>query len=63
MNFLIRGKGKVGRSVAELLDSLRYTYQIFDDNDKVDNIKNLISWADKIVVSPGIKPTHTIYQL
>ncbi|UFX82593.1 Mur ligase family protein [Candidatus Absconditicoccus praedator] len=57
--YLIYGKGDVGNGIKNFLGFFDEQYVMLDDNDfhegKIDK-------DTKIIPSPGIKPTHTIYQ-
>jgi UDP-N-acetylmuramoylalanine--D-glutamate ligase len=56
---IIYGKGKSGRAVAQLCNLLKIPYRLVDDNDK-----NISLEKEKlVVVSPGISPSHWIFQL
>lgn len=56
---IIFGKGKVWKWLIKLLDKLNIDSMLMDDEDY--DIKKLDS-ADKIIVSPGIKQDHKLYQ-
>ena len=52
-------KGKVGSGVTHLLSLLDIKHIVMDDQDLDDKI---LSKADVILVSPGIKQSHHVYQ-
>ena len=55
---VIYGKGKAMKYLCELLDYLKIVYIQMDDEDAD---VNLISAADYIIATPGIKPSHRLY--
>ncbi len=58
-SIVIYGKWKAMGAVCELLDYLDLSYTWMDDDDLDEEI---IKWANNIVVTPWIKPTHRIYE-
>lgn len=56
---VIFGKWKVGNWIAHLLHVLSIPYSLMDDQD-IDF--NLLDTCDTILVSPGIKQSHVIYE-
>lgn len=56
---VVFGKGKVGSGVTHLLSLLDIEHVIMDDQDLDDEI---LSQADVILVSPGIKQSHYVHQ-
>lgn len=59
MNIVIYGKGKAMNSLCEFLDALSLPFIQMDDEDV--EIETLSS-SDTIVATPGIKPSHRLYQ-
>ncbi len=59
--FLIFGKGKSGKAAAKLLKSLNLPFELVDDS--TPNWENLLKNATTVVVSPGIPPTHKVFEL
>ena len=55
---VIYGKGKAMKYLCELLNYLKIVYIQMDDEDAD---VNLISAADYIIATPGIKPSHRLY--
>ena len=56
---VIFGKGKVGNGIAHLARLLNLPHVLMDDSD-MDPV--LLAQADTILVSPGVKQSHSIYQ-
>lgn len=56
---IVFGKGKVGNGIKHLLDVLKKDCIVMDDQDWDPT---LLDTADMIIVSPGIKQSHGIYQ-
>ncbi|MCF7835296.1 UDP-N-acetylmuramoyl-L-alanine--D-glutamate ligase [Candidatus Gracilibacteria bacterium] len=53
------GKGKVGNGIKNLLDNLSIDNILMDDEDRNDK---LLDKSKKIIITPGIKQSHKIYQ-
>lgn len=55
---IIYGKGKVGKGLQKLLKRLKIKNKVMDDKDwNIDILKK----SEKIIVSPGIKKSHKLY--
>ncbi len=62
MRILVWGLGKSGKAVSELLKLKGFSVIEGDDN-RGDKPEDLIKDVDEIVVSPGIPPTHKLFEL
>lgn len=56
---VIFGKGKVGNGIQHLLNVLNKPCILMDDEDIDDQ---LLTQADVILISPGVKQSHRLYQ-
>ncbi len=62
MRYLVWGLGKSGKAAVKLLESKGKNVVYGDDSDG-SKVEDFISNIDVIVVSPGIPPSHKIFQL
>lgn len=62
MSYLIWGKGSSGLSAYELLKAKNYKVYIGDDKEDENLWRELINEVDIIVLSPGIPPSHPLWQ-
>ncbi|HMT27408.1 MAG TPA: UDP-N-acetylmuramoyl-L-alanine--D-glutamate ligase [Candidatus Absconditabacterales bacterium] len=57
---VVYGKGKVGQGLSNFLTYLQKEFLMMDDTDRDDQ---KLAEAEKIIPSPGVPPTHFIYQI
>ncbi len=62
MRYLVWGLGVSGRSALRLLERKGYKVKAGDDA-KGDRVEDFINETDIIVISPGIPPSHKIFEL